>query len=263
LFSQANSLAALGGVLSGALIALYLGDDPARYRPAVLALAVLLLGGALASLRTPSRPLQSPGRNPLAVLALLWRHGQFGAMSLTWMLVGFGNLSTLPLRTEFIASGDFGPEYPARVVLVITVVLPQAVALVTTLGWGRLFDRVSFPMLRLAINSFFAASILVYFGPSLTHQVLGSLLLGIGQGGGLVTWNLWVTKYAPPRRTADYMAVHTFLTGVRGLVAPIFAYRVLAVLPLLTVTRIGVALNLVACVVLVGIILSARRAAFR
>ncbi len=260
-FSQANGTAVAAGIASTFLIALYLGDDAGRFRPAIIVLALLLLAAALASLRTPSRSLGAHARNPLGVLALLWQHPLFGALSLSWFLVGIGNLSTLPLRTEYLASGDYGPAYSARVVLVVTAVLPQATALVTTLMWGRLFDRVRFPVLRLVLNMIFAASVVVFFGPSLMRQVVGSLLMGVAQGGGMVTWNLWVTKYAPPRRTADYMAVHTFLTGVRGLLAPLFAYRLLGLLPLLTVTWIGVGFNLSASLILVAILVAAVRSA--
>ena len=34
-----------------------------------------------------------------------------------------------------------------------------------------------------------------------------------------------MTKFAPPGRVADYMSVHTFLTGVRGVLAPLAAFH--------------------------------------
>jgi hypothetical protein len=39
-----------------------------------------------------------------------------------------------------------------------------------------------------------------------------------------VAWSLWVTKFAPPERVADYMSVHTFFTGIRGVAAPLAAF---------------------------------------
>ena len=39
---------------------------------------------------------------------------------------------------------------------------------------------------------------------------------------------MWVTKLAPANRVADYMSVHTFFTGVRGVLAPIIGFSVLA-----------------------------------
>ncbi len=254
LFSMANSASGIAAVLSSLLIAAYLGGDPGKYRVPVLVLAVLLLGAAVASYRTPSKPIARQARNPLSVLAYLWRHREFGMMSAAWMLAGLSNLTTLPLRTEYVASGDHIPALPAWMVLLITAALPQATALVTTIGWGLLFDRVRFPVLRVAINACFLSSVVVFFGPALWRQVLGSFLLGLGQGGGLVTWNLWVTKYAPAERTADYMAVHTFLTGLRGVSAPLIAYAVLDALSLMAMVWLSVALNLSSIALLVLII---------
>ena len=45
----------------------------------------------------------------------------------------------------------------------------------------------------------------------------GAIIFGISYGGGDVAWSLWVTKFAPPERVADYMSIHTFLTGARGI----------------------------------------------
>ena len=42
---------------------------------------------------------------------------------------------------------------------------------------------------------------------------------------------MWVTKFAPPERVADYMSVHTFFTGVRGVIAPTIAFYFIAGLP--------------------------------
>jgi hypothetical protein len=38
-----------------------------------------------------------------------------------------------------------------------------------------------------------------------------------------------VTKFAPPNRVADYMSVHTFFTGVRGVLAPFVAFYLIAI----------------------------------
>ena len=53
---------------------------------------------------------------------------------------------------------------------------------------------------------------------------------------------LWVTKFAPPERVADYMSVHTFFTGVRGVVAPAVAFHLIGTLPMATLGWISAAL---------------------
>ena len=61
--------------------------------------------------------------------------------------------------------------------------------------------------------------------------VLGAVVYGVSTAGGDVAWSLWTTKVAPPDRVADYMAVHTFLTGVRGVLAPMAAFWAVERLP--------------------------------
>jgi hypothetical protein len=52
----------------------------------------------------------------------------------------------------------------------------------------------------------------------------------MANAGGNVTWALWVTKLAPKHAVAEYMSVHTFLTGLRGLFAPFLAFAMLKVM---------------------------------
>ena len=249
-FGWIASASTAAGALSGLAIARWMGADAGRYREVLFALAAGVALAALAALRIPGDPPSRAGRNPLARLSLLWRHPRFGTISIAWMLLGFGNLITVPLRTELLASGDYGPAYAAELVLYLTVVVPLGATLVSVLLWGPLFDRIDFLWLRMILNGVFVASILTFFTASLTLQFLGAALFGMARGGGLVAWNLWVTKYAPPHRTADYMAVHTFLTGLRGISAPFIAYALLEGWPLAWVIRLGVGLIVLATLLL-------------
>ena len=47
------------------------------------------------------------------------------------------------------------------------------------------------------------------------------ILLGTAQGGGMIAWQLWVTRLAPKDKAPRYMAVHTFLTGIRRVCTPL------------------------------------------
>jgi hypothetical protein len=254
LFGFVTSAASLVGFASSLAIAWYMGDDPGRYRPVMLGLAVMLALASLAAWQLPAQRLRRTVRNPVRLLSVLVENPTFGYLSIVWMLLGFGNLASWPLRMEYVASGEHGFAYDPDTVLLLTVVLPQAVTLVASPLWGRTFDRASFIWVRLAINAAFMSSIVLFFRPSLASQVAGSAMLGLGRGGGLVAWNLWVTKYAPAERTADYMSVHTFLTGTRGLVAPILAYALLDALSLQAVTRVSLALILISCVMLIPLV---------
>ena len=63
-------------------------------------------------------------------------------------------------------------------------------------------------------------------------------------------WMLWVTKFAPPGRVADYMGLHTFLTGLRTVAAPLFAYAVIEQISLGWVAVLGAGLMVVSSLIL-------------
>jgi hypothetical protein len=93
------------------------------------------------------------------------------------------------------------------------------------------YDRFHLFTVRAALNLFFAAGILIfYLGHGVVWWTLGMALWGMANAGGNVTWALWVTKLAPPQAVAEYMSVHTFFTGLRGLLAPFLAFAMLKVM---------------------------------
>ena len=219
-FSQTYWVATIAGIGSTSLIAWWFGDDPSRFMPVMLGLSLCLFIGAFVLLFVPSEPLARGGRNPLARLSLLWKRPLFGYISAAWMLIGLANLSTIPLRTEYLGNPVYGQNYDSGTILLIVSVTADCLTLASMMMWGRLFDRMNFLVLRIIINVAFGLSIVLFFIPNIWAQIAGSIFFGIGRGGGSVAWNLWVTKFAPPEETADYMSVHTFLTGIRGLLGP-------------------------------------------
>jgi MFS family permease len=139
--------------------------------------------------------------------------------------MGFGNLLMLPLRVEFLAN----PRYqialsPALIALVVSMI-PNLTNLLFARLWGRLFDQMNFFLLRIILNGFFVAAISSFFlFGGMTGFILGGFFFGMATSGGNVAWSLWVTKVAKPELVADYMGVHSFLTGVRGLLAPLLGF---------------------------------------
>ena len=51
----------------------------------------------------------------------------------------------------------------------------------------------------------------------------GAAIWGVGRGGGQIAWSIGVLKFAPASKEANYLGLHTFLTGVRGAIAPFIA----------------------------------------
>jgi hypothetical protein len=185
-------------------------------------------GSALCWTTVPSSPLQtgSMRRHPLSGWGIVLQDAPFRRTLISWMLMGVGNLIMLPLRVELLARPQASGLWSAAQIALLTAVIPNLARVSTSRFWGWAFDRMDFFVLRGVLNGGFALAILAFFsGDSFAWMVVGAVLYGVSGAGGDVVWSLWVTKLAPPERVADYMAVHTLLTGIRGVVAPIVAFH--------------------------------------
>ena len=117
----------------------------------------------------------------------------------------------------------------AGTVALLTGVIPNIARLILNPIWGWLFDRMNFFVLRITLNIGFTLGILSFFTTgSVLGLVLGAVLFGVSNAGADVAWSLWVTKFAPAERVADYMSVHTFFTGLRGVLAPLVAFSLIS-----------------------------------
>lgn len=228
-FSHVTQLEVVGSLAATVAIAWWVGDDPSRYRVPLAVIALLLLGAAWCVRGIPSVPLaRAASVNPLAALAWLWRDPAFAWVNLSWTIMGFANFMILPLRVQWMADHDQGLGYPAWAVQLLAVGVPAVARLAALPLMGWLMDRTDFVRLRIAINLCFALAVSLMFTPWLPGLILGAAVLGVAFAGGDVAWTLWVTKFAPRERTADYMAVHVFLTGVRGVTAPFVGFTLAA-----------------------------------
>jgi predicted MFS family arabinose efflux permease len=107
----------------------------------------------------------------------------------------------------------------------------------------------------------FAMYVAAFFtGTSDVALMVGAVLFGVGSAGGDLMWSLWVTKFAPPDRTADYMGLHTFFTGVRAFLAPLLGFAVVGHLSLAWIAMVSAALMIGSAVVLVPEMRLERRA---
>lgn len=213
---------------------------------------------ALALARMPSPVLaKSAGTHPFKALRYV-RHDRVFRMTLiSWMFLGFGNLMMVPLRVEYLANEKYGvtlhgAALSAGAIALLTSVLPNLARLALNPLWGFLFDRMNFFIMRITLNLGFMLGILAFFTTgSFWGLIAGAVFYGISIAGGDVAWSLWVTKFAPPGRVADYMAVHTFFTGLRGVVAPVVAFQAIGVVSLHTMGWISAGLVLIGTLLLV------------
>jgi MFS family permease len=202
--------------------------------------------------RYPSRPLTaSGGTHPFHALRYVRDDRIFRLTIISWIFLGFATLMMAPLRVEYLANPKYGVRIHGQIltpemIALFTGVIPNLARLVLNPIWGWLFDHKNFFVLRITLNMGFAVGIISFFTTgSLAGLIVGGIVFGISNAGADVAWSLWVTKFAPPGRVADYMAVHTFFTGVRGVFAPLAAFYLITALPLYMLGWISVGLILI------------------
>lgn len=163
---------------------------------------------------------------------LMWKDKLFGLMLFSWMFIGIGNLMTVPIRIEYMANPLYGINATNEQVALAAVIIPFAVRFLSARFWGALFDSINFITWRTAINiCFVIGTAMFFFSKNLWMLYIGSAFFGMAMGGGAIAWNLWVTKIAPTEQVSQYMSVHTWLTGIRGVLAPFFGYWLLGYSP--------------------------------
>jgi len=219
---------------------------------------LLVFGGAFAFAswclaRYPSRCLtEAGGTHPLRALRFAREDALFRRTLICWMLMGFANLMMLPMRVEYLANPKYHLALNVGQIAFLTGVIPNIARLVISPVWGWLFDRMNFFALRITLNIGFAIGILAFFTSADSRGlVLGAIVFGISNAGGDVAWSLWVTKFAPPEHVADYMSVHTFFTGLRGVLAPLVAFHASQALALHTLGWVATGLIVISSLLLV------------
>jgi MFS family permease len=217
------AVAALFAELAGR----FLTQDIGGFRWLMVAFALAFALAAYFIFRIPSHALIASGStDPLRAVRYVLKDRLFTWTLMVWMLMGFANLMMMPLRVDYLANPRYGLMLNAQQVALLTSVIPSIARLVMGPFWGWLFDRANFFVLRMVLNVGFALGIATFFtGGSTIGLYAGAVIFGISFSGGDLAWSLWVTKFAPADRVADYMSVHTFLTGVRGVAAPMVAFQ--------------------------------------
>ncbi len=234
---------------------IWLADHLDRWWSLVLTGAAAAWALSALNRQFPSEPLaaiEGARAHPWPRFELLGEDPRLRIILMSWMLMGFGNLMLLPLRVEYLAQPVYGIEASATTITVLTVAVPSLMRLLTTSVFGSVFDRMSVFTIRIGLNLLFIVYVVSFFsGTSPFGLWFGSIVLGLAFAGGDLMWMLWVTKFAPPGRVADYMGLHTFFTGVRAVSAPLFGYLVIARVSLGWIAVFGAALMVASSVMLV------------
>jgi hypothetical protein len=233
-----------------------------RFQILLLIFAMAFLAASYCLMHIPSNVLISAeGSHPFRALRFAYNDVLFRRTLMCWMLMGFANLMMNPMRVEMLANPTYGIAMSVSGVALLTGVIPNVARTLLSPVWGWLFDHANFFVLRVILNIGFAIGILTFFtSTDFTGLVAGAIVFGISNAGGDIAWSLWVTRFAPENRVADYMSVHTFFTGVRGMLAPITAFQLAKVFPLTTLGFVSAGLIVLASMLLLPEVKFGRRA---
>jgi MFS family permease len=260
LFSKTISIRIATAIVFSYLAGKLLNLSMDHYWWLIVVFSGCLLVSSFCQNRCPSRPLKKDGHtHPFKGLHYVVDDALFRNTLISWMLMGFANLMMVMLRVEYLANEKYGtPLDPEKIALLIGVI-PNIARLTLSPVWGRLFDRMNFFSMRFLLNVGFAVGALAFFaGRDMWSMTIGAIIFGISNAGGDVAWSLWVTKLAPPDRVAEYMSVHTFTTGLRGVMAPIVGFHLLTMMSFDSISYIGAAMIVCASLLLVPEMLSSK-----
>lgn len=232
LFAITSIVRKIAAIIAALSFGLWLKAYPANFSHLLFIYAVCcLLTAVFVQAMNPITLRKTSGVQLFDAFEHVKRDQPFRRLLIAWMFLGFGNLICFGIFVEFVANPVYGYGLGADQVSLITTTTPEACFLVTVFLWGVIFDRMNFFIVRVVINLFFIVAVLVFFlGGEIWTLYLGLALHGVGKAGGNVAWSLWVTKFAKAEHVAEYMSVHTFLTGCRGTAAPFLGFAVAAAL---------------------------------
>jgi MFS family permease len=250
-FSESNAIRVGCSVLFALGAGWFLSGNINGYRYLLWLVAVSLAVSAFLAARLPGHILITEARPLLACFRYLRTDRVLRETTVAWMLLGFGVLMMVPLRVEYLAHERHGLVLSEAEIAILLSIVPNVARFISGPIWGRVFDVVDFFTLRIILNCTLLISTVGFFATeSWPALLISAVILGVGTAGGDLAWNLWVTKFAPLDRVSDYMAVHVFFTGVRGVIAPPVGFFLLQHLSLQWLSLLSAALMVLSMIVL-------------
>jgi MFS family permease len=177
--------------------------------------------------------LRETGRFIGSTLYILKEDSVYRWFALSVFMYGFGNLLTVPIipliqvDEMHIAKGELG----------ILVNITQVAAIASYFYWGRFVDRHG-PQRAVVVNVLLNTVVpIVYILTGAFHHPSAWLLLPayiisgvVGAGIDLSYFNAILT-FSGPGEVSRYQALHSFLLGIRGSIAPFIGSALATTLP--------------------------------
>ena len=181
---------------------------------------------------------------------VLRRDGFFREYMLWMFLGGVGNMMLMPVIVLFVAESTRGMAQAFLISNTLIKALSFGTAMATVALWARYMDRVHVTTSRYWQSWLWSAAYTLMFLGALWSGTLlvggllvfalGRVVMGVGQGGGMLAWQLGHNDFASRQMVAVYMGIHVTLTGVRGLTAPFIGILLYSGWPSLDLPIIGV-----------------------
>lgn len=170
-------------------------------------------------------------RDRLHIWTVLRADAPFRRYMIAMFVFGIGNLMvTAPL--VIMLRDVFGFGYLGGII--ITVTIPVALMPFSIPLWARFLDGSHIVRFRTVHSWAFVAATATFLIAGVTHTPwllwVAASFRGIAFGGGVLGWNLGHHDFAPADRASHYMGAHVTLTGVRGLIGPLLAVQIYAML---------------------------------
>ncbi|MDR2738140.1 MAG: MFS transporter [Puniceicoccales bacterium] len=212
---------AIGGVI--------LDSSLKNYRAILLTVAAAALGSAYAFLKIPSRPIPGQkGRSLLSDFKAIGKDRLFFSMLLLLTLTGVANQMTIPLRTEYLTNAEYGLDVSNLAVTLMVATIPCVSQMLSSVVWGKLFDRMPIIGIRVLVNAFLFVGFALFFNAkSFPELAVAAICMGLGYGGGEVVWRLWITRIVGKEKLSQYMSVDAAFVGMRSLISPFIGYFLL------------------------------------
>ncbi len=160
----------------------------------------------------------SNGFGPAGMLEVLRTDTHFRSYMWAQFVLGMSAMAGL---APFIIAVDRSLGLGYFWAIVLTQVAPTVLTVLTIPLWARLLNRVHIVRFR-ALHAWLFVGANALTGIGLAMQSVPALLiarsvLGAGNGGGRLAWNLGHHDFAPRHLATLYMGIHVTLTGVRGV----------------------------------------------
>lgn len=216
----------LATTLSSLAVAWLLGSAHTPYQAVFAVATVFALIGLATFWRIRPVPTGAAPRPSLrATFAIVSRNRRFAVFQGALFLMAFGNImggTLYPLVVVDKLHAGYGPYG-------VLTVCSSLGYLTSFFVWGRIVDRNGPFYVMGIIGAAVAIEILnMLLAPGVWWLLPVALLSGLVNAGFELGAYAATIHYAPPREVAQYMALHSYFSGIRGLGAPFLATALLA-----------------------------------